>query len=231
MNMNERILMIVTSNGRLGGTDKPSGYWAEELAAPYRLFESAGMDVTIASPLGGSPPLDPMSLGEYETDLVRQFLGEPAIQTKLTSLPRLEQVAKQEFTAVFVVGGFGVMWDLTTDAFAHRIVEAHVRRRRPVAAVCHAPALFAQIKIDGAPLLAGKSATGFSNAEEEAVSLGVDRLFVENELRRAGATYQKSDALFAAHVVRDGLVLTGQNPASSSALARQLLDVLRESRQ
>jgi len=218
--------MVITSNGFLGKSGRPSGYWGEELAAPYRVFEKAGLEIVLASPAGGEPPLDPMSLGQYETDVVKTFRADPIARARVAKTARLADVAERSFDGIFVVGGFGVMWDVVGDPTLQRLVVRHLGAGRPVAAVCHAPALLANTKVNEASVLAGRAATGFSDAEEEAVSLGVERPYVESLLRAAGARYEKSGSVFAPHVVRDGLLLTGQNPASSEELATMLVQAV-----
>jgi len=226
MSSSPRILMVVTSNNRLAHTDRPSGLWVEELAEPYRRFEQAGIDITIASPKGGRPPFDDMSLvGDYRTSVVDEFLSDPEVETRLQATSTLAQAREQEFDAVFVVGGFGVMWDLVGDQNLNEILSRTAAAGQPIAAVCHAPAALASVRLqDGQGLIDGIRVTGFSNDEENAVALGVDYVAtVEDALRGAGGLYEKSDQIFGPYVVTDGLVLTGQNPASSGALADALV--------
>ncbi len=225
-----KILMIVTSNDRLGETERKTGYWAEELAAPYRVFEAAGFTFDIASPRGGTPPIDPMSLMDmYQTPVVQQFLQDPVVQARLEQTLRLDQVDGTLYDAIFVVGGFGVMWDLYSNTTLHSLIAHGIDADLPVAAVCHAPSALAQVRFkNGDALVRGRRVTGFSNAEEDAVALGVVMpTFVEDALRNAGSEYVKGENLFGSFIVRDGLLLTGQNPSSSEALAHELVAALR----
>jgi putative intracellular protease/amidase len=230
MTASPHVLMVVTSNSRLADTGRSTGLWVEELAAPYQVFREEGFTVDIASPLGGRPPFDELSLADqYVTPAVRTFLDDPGTPGLLEKVERLKDVAGRSYDGVFVVGGFGVMWDLVGDPDLLGIIAGTAEAGLPLAAVCHAPAVLADVRLsDGTPLIRDKAVTGFSDDEEEAVALGVryDRT-VERALRGAGASYSKGDAVFASHVVRDGRLHTGQNPASSEALARELASDIR----
>jgi putative intracellular protease/amidase len=224
------VLMVVTSNSQLADAGRPTGLWVEELAAPYLVFQEAGFTIDIASPKGGRPPFDEFSLGEdYVTPAVRSFLNDPGINGRLDKVERLEDVVDRPYDGVFVVGGFVVMWDLVGDPHLLRLLTSSAEADLPIAAVCHAPAVLADFRLsDGTPLVLNKAVTGFSDHEENAVALGVHYTrTVEGALRAAGASYSKGDALFDPHIMTDGHLHTGQNPASSEALARQLVRDIR----
>lgn len=224
------VLMVVTSNSQLADTGRPTGLWVEELAAPYQVFQEAGFTVDIASPKGGHPPFDEISLAdEYVTPAVRAFLDDPAVLARLEKVERLQDVTDRSYDGIFVVGGFGVMWDLVGDPHLVSLLASTAEAGLPLAAVCHAPAVLADIRLgDGTLLIQNKAVTGFSDDEENAVALGVHYTrTVEQALRAAGASYSKSDSVFAPHIVSDGRLHTGQNPSSSEALARQLAQDIR----
>ncbi|MFK0113801.1 type 1 glutamine amidotransferase domain-containing protein [Streptomyces sp. NPDC091217] len=230
MSSSPRVLMVVTSNSRLADTDRPTGLWVEELAAPYQVFRKEGFAVDIASPKGGRPPFDEFSLGaEYVTPAVRSFLDDPDSSARLDRVERLQDVVDRTYDGVFVVGGFGVMWDLVGDPHLLAVLSRTADADLPLAAVCHAPAVLADVRLgDGTPLLRNKTVTGFSDDEEQAVDLGVHyERTVEQALRASGATYSKNDSVFTPHVARDGRLHTGQNPASSEALALQFAQDVR----
>jgi putative intracellular protease/amidase len=230
MNAVPHVLMVVTSNSELANTGRQTGLWVEELAAPYRIFLKEGFEVDIASPKGGRPPFDEFSLTEqYVTPAVREFLDDPITASVLDAVIPLEQVSANRYDGVFLVGGFGVMWDLVGDADLLAILSAAAEAGLPIAAVCHAPAVLADVQLpDGTALIRGKSVTGFSDAEEEAVALGVDYArTVEGALRGAGGNYSQTETIFGPHVVSDGRLHTGQNPASSDALAQRLVEDIR----
>ncbi len=224
------VLMVVTSNSLLADTRRPTGLWVEELAAPYQVFQEAGFTIDIASPKGGRPPFDEISLAdEYVTPAVRAFLDDPAILARMDKVERLEDVTGRSYDGIFVVGGFGVMWDLVGDPHLLSLLASTAEAGLPLAAVCHAPAVLADVRLgDGTLLIQNKAVTGFSDDEENAVALGVHYTrTVEEALRAAGASYSKSDLVFAPHIVSDGRLHTGQNPSSSEALARQLAQDIR----
>jgi putative intracellular protease/amidase len=226
-----KILVVVTSNSALGDSGRETGLWAEELAMPYRVLEEAGLGFDIASPKGGTPPIDGISLAdEYMSPAIKEFLDDSAVQERLTRTITLVEAAGRSYDGVFVVGGFGVMWDLVGHRDLTTILASAADADRPIAAVCHAPAALARVRLaDGTSLVDGRSVTGFSNAEEDAVALGVDYpATVEDALRAAGGKYEHAERVFDPHVVTDGRLHTGQNPASSEVLARRLAeDVLR----
>ncbi len=222
------ILMILTSHDKLGDTGNKTGFWLEEFASPYYALKDAGAEITLASPKGGQPPIDPNSDAEgAQTDATRRFKSDSAAQEHLAHTKKLADVQADGFDAVFFPGGHGPLWDLAEDPDSIRLIEAFAHSDRPVGAVCHAPAVFRNTKAkDGTALVAGRRATGFSNSEEDAVGLtDVVPFLVEDMLQANGATYE-SGADWAPFVVTDGLLVTGQNPASSEAAAKALLDLL-----
>ncbi|WP_217559284.1 type 1 glutamine amidotransferase domain-containing protein [Streptomyces sp. GbtcB6] len=230
MTSSPRVLMVVTSNSQLADTGRSTGLWVEELAAPYQVFQKEGFAIDIASPKGGRPPFDDFSLGEeYVTPAVRSFLDNPDNSALLDAVERLQDVAERPYDGVFVVGGFGVMWDLVGDAHLLAVLSRTADAGLPLAAVCHAPAVLADVRLgDGTPLIRDRTVTGFSDDEENAVNLGVHYTrTVEQALRAAGATYSKNDSVFVPHVVHDGRLHTGQNPASSEALALEFAQDVR----
>ncbi|AUQ59806.1 type 1 glutamine amidotransferase domain-containing protein [Phaeobacter inhibens] len=223
-----KILMVLTSHDKLGDTGEKTGFWLEEFAAPYYVLKDAGADITLASPKGGQPPLDPKSDDESaQTDATRRFKEDTAAQDVLANTKRLAEVKDGGFDAVFYPGGHGPLWDLAEDADSRRLIEAFAHSDRPVGAVCHAPAVFRHTKdADGAPLVQGKRVTGFSNSEEDGVGLtDVVPFLVEDMLAQNGATYEKGDD-WASFALTDGKLVTGQNPASSEEAAKQLLALL-----
>ena len=224
-----KILMVLTSHDRLGDTGKKTGFWLEELAAPYYVVRDAGADIVLASPLGGQPPLDPKSdAPEAQTDATRRFRADKPAMQALASTRALASIRAEDFDAVFYPGGHGPLWDLADSRESAALIEATLAAGKPVAAVCHAPGVLRDVKAPGgAPLVRGKRVTGFANTEEEAVGLTkVVPFLVEDMLRAAGAHYSKG-VDWQSHVVVDGLLVTGQNPASSAAGAEALLQVLQ----
>ncbi|WP_293678869.1 type 1 glutamine amidotransferase domain-containing protein [uncultured Phenylobacterium sp.] len=223
-----KILMILTSHDTLGDTGRKTGFWLEEFAAPYYVFKDAGAEVTLASPKGGQPPIDPKSdePGNQTAPMAR-FKADPETQRVLANTVRLDSVSAGDFDAIFYSGGHGPMWDLTDNPTSIALIEAFWKAGKPVAAVCHAPAVFHKVMIDGAPLVKGKRVTGFTNSEEEAVQLThVVPFLVEDELKRLGGLYEKTDDWLPFAVV-DGRLVTGQNPASSTVGAQELLRLLK----
>jgi putative intracellular protease/amidase len=224
-----KILMVLTSHDRLGDTGKKTGFWLEEFAAPYYVFKDAGATLTLASPQGGQPPLDPKSdAPDAQTEATRRFRDDPAAQQALANTVKLSGVSPDEFDAVFYPGGHGPLWDLAEDPDSIRLIETMFAAGKAVAAVCHAPGVLRHVKgPDGAPLVRGKRVTGFTNTEEAAVQLtDVVPFLVEDVLIRNGGNYSKGPD-WAPYVVTDGRLVTGQNPASSEAGAHALLDLLR----
>ncbi|EWH03104.1 type 1 glutamine amidotransferase domain-containing protein [Halomonas sp. BC04] len=226
--MSKRILMVLTSHDRLGDTGEPTGFWLEELAAPYYACLDAGAEVTLASPKGGKPPLDPKSdAEESQTDATRRFKQDQQAQQALADTHRLSEVNADDFDAIFYPGGHGPLWDLVDNADSIRLIEAFWAQQKPVAAVCHAPIVLIHARdTEGEPIIRGREVTGFTNEEEEAVGLtGVVPRLVENALKEGGAHYSKAD-VFTPYTRRDGLLITGQNPPSSEPVAKVLLEAL-----
>ena len=224
------ILMVLTSHDQLGDTGRKTGFWLEEFAAPYYVFKDAGADVTLASPKGGQPPLDPKSdEDEFQTDATRRFKQDAAAQAALAGTVELSTVSSDDFEAVFYPGGHGPLWDLAENADSVKLIEAMFALGKPVAAVCHAPGVFRHVMAqDSLPLLKGMAATGFSNTEEEAVQLtDIVPFLVEDALRKCGAKYSKGPD-WLPYVVVDGNLITGQNPASSEAGAIEVLKQLQK---
>jgi putative intracellular protease/amidase len=225
--MNKKILLVVTSHDRLGTTGKPTGFWLEELAVPYQALVAAGADVTIASPKGGTPPVDPGSAKDPTGD-VAAFLADATAAAKLAKTVRLSDAAREAWDAVFVAGGHGVMWDLAEEPAIAQLLSKTFADGGVVAAVCHGPAaLVGATAPDGKPLVAGRRVAGFSDEEERAVEL--DRVVpfaLESKLRELGGRYERGP-MWQSFAVRDGKLVTGQNPASSRAVAAQLLEALR----
>jgi len=220
-----KILMVLTSHDRLGDTGRKTGFWLEELAAPYYVFKDAGADVVLASPEGGRPPLDPKSAEPgFQTDATRRFEADAAAMARLAETTRLDAVGHEGFDAVFYPGGHGPLWDLAEDPASIGLIEAMLAAGKPVALVCHAPGVLRHAKAPyGRPLVEGRNVTGFTNTEEEAVGLTeVVPFLVEDALKRNGGLYAKG-ADWEPFVVADGLLITGQNPASSAPTAERLL--------
>ena len=222
------ILMVLTSHDQLGDTGKKTGFWLEELAAPYYVFKEAGAEITLASPNGGQPPLDPASnKPDAQTDDTHRFETDVAAMEQLANTVRLDSVRQDEFDAVFYPGGHGPMWDLTNDANSIQLIESFLEANKPVALVCHAPGVLQNVKTaDGRPLVEGKRVTGFTNTEEAAVGLtDIVPYLVEDVLTAQGGQFQKTED-WGVLVVTDGLLTTGQNPSSSAAAATRLVEEL-----
>ena len=222
-----KILMVLTSHDKLGDTGRKTGFWLEEFAAPYFTFLDAGATVTVASPNGGQPPLDPVSdAPEGQTELTRRFKEDRSAQEVLANTVKLSDVKASDYDAVFYPGGHGPMWDLAEDPHSIRLIEDFYSSGKPVAAVCHAPGVLHRVQFQGQPLVKGKRVTGFTNSEEEAVHLTkVVPFLVEDELKRLGARFEKKPSWQPFSIV-DGRLITGQNPASSTSAAQSLLEVL-----
>lgn len=224
-----KILMVLTSHDQLGNTGKKTGFWLEEFAAPYFAFKDAGVQLTLASPKGGQPPLDPKSdEPDAQTEATERFRKDAEAQSALASTVVLSSVKADDYDAIFYPGGHGPLWDLAEDKHSIALIEAFYKAGKPVAAVCHAPGVLRHAKgADGQPLVKGKKVTGFTNSEEEAVQLThVVPFLVEDELKAKGGIYSKGPD-WASYVLTDGLLLTGQNPASSQAAAEALLAKLK----
>ena len=222
-----KILMVLTSHDQLGNTGRKTGFWLEEFAAPFFVFRDAGVHLTLASPKGGQPPIDPKSdLPENQTPAMARFKKDAAAQEALAHTNKLKDMKSEDFDTIFYVGGHGPMWDLVDNPDSIALIESFYNSGKPVAAVCHSPAVFHRAMHNGAPLVKGKHVTGFTNGEEEAVHLThVVPFLVEDELKRIGGLYEKAKD-WESHAVVDGRLVTGQNPASSTAAAQSLLKLL-----
>ena len=225
-----KVLMILTSHDQLGNTGRKTGFWLEELAAPYYVFKDPGAEITLASPKGGRPPLDPKSdEPEFRTDLTRRFENDAAAETQLDETVRLDSVKQETFDTVFYPGGHGPMWDLAEDKNSVKLIESFLAAGKPIALVCHAPGVLRHVKTpDGTPLVQGKKVTGFTDGEEQEMGLTkVVPFLVEDELINLGATFSKVKN-WGVHTVSDGHLITGQNPASSGPAAKVLIEKLNE---
>jgi putative intracellular protease/amidase len=223
-----KILMVLTSHDKLGDTGRRTGFWLEEFAAPYYTFKDAGAEIVLASPKGGQPPLDPKSNEpDFQTDLTRRFEADPDAKAQLAATVRLDSVRAEDFDTVFYPGGHGPMWDLAEDQTSIKLLESMIGAGKPIALVCHAPGALRHVRTaDGKPLVQGKKVTGFTNSEEEAVGLTkVVPFLVEDELKAKGGIFSKT-ADWQPYVLTDGLLITGQNPASSAPAAKALLKLL-----
>ncbi|GAA4227982.1 type 1 glutamine amidotransferase domain-containing protein [Actinomadura meridiana] len=225
-----KVLIVLTSHDELGTTGRKTGFWLEELAAPYYRFKHAGAEVVLASPKGGRPPLDPKSNEPaFQTDETRRFEADPEAMAALSHTVRLGSVSADDYDTVFYPGGHGPLWDLAEDPDSVRLIETIVRAGKPLALVCHAPGALRHVtNPDGTPFVRGRRITGFTNEEEAAVGLtGIVPFLVEDELKRLGADYSKTDD-WQPHVLTDDQLVTGQNPASSGPGADALLALLDE---
>jgi putative intracellular protease/amidase len=223
-----KVLIVLTSHGELGNTGEKTGFWIEEFASPYYILADAGVDLTLASPKGGQPPVDPKSeSSDAQSSSTKRFYGDYDLIDKVAHTLKLSEVNETDYDAVFYPGGHGPLWDLSADAISITLIENFYKNNKPVAFVCHAPAALLKVKApDGEPLVKGKEVTGFSDTEEEAVKLTkVVPFLLEDELKKLGAHYSKGDN-WNSYVKEDGLLITGQNPASSEAVAKLLLTAI-----
>jgi putative intracellular protease/amidase len=222
-----RILMVLTSHDQLGNTGRKTGFWLEEFAAPYFVFRDAGVEVTLASPKGGQPPLDPKSdLPENQTPAMARFKQDKAAQQALANTVKLADMKAENFETVFYVGGHGPLWDLAESAVSIALLESFYNSGKVIALVCHSPGVLRHVMYQGEPLVKGKRVTGFTNDEEEAVQLThVVPFLVEDELKRLGAKFEKLPN-WQPHSIVDGRLITGQNPASSTSAAQALMKLL-----
>jgi putative intracellular protease/amidase len=222
-----KILMVLTSHDQLGNTGRKTGFWLEEFAAPYYVFRDAGVNLTLASPKGEQPPIDPKSdLPENQTPAMTRFKRDPEAQKQLSQTVKLADMKSDDFDTIFYVGGHGPMWDLVDNPDSIALIESFYNSGKAAAAVCHSPAVFHRVMYRGEPLVKGKRVTGFTNGEEAAVNLThVVPFLVEDELKRIGGLYEKA-ADWAPFAVVDGRLVTGQNPASSTTAAKARLEVL-----
>jgi putative intracellular protease/amidase len=224
-----KILIVLTSHSALGNTGEKTGFWIEEFASPFYVLADAGADISIASPDGGQPPVDPKSeLAEAQTPSTKRFYSDPASIDKVAHSLKLIDVKHSDYDAVFYPGGHGPLWDLATDKNSIRLIEEFYKSQKPISFVCHAPAALIHAKSEnGQPLVKGKQVTGFSNTEEEGVKLTkVVPFSLEDELKKLGALYTKGSD-WGSYAKQDGLIITGQNPASSEAVAKLLLKTLK----
>jgi len=225
-----KILFVLTSHSELGNTGKKTGFWIEEFAAPYYILKDAGALITLASPKGKKPPVDPQSAEPAsQTAATHRFDKDKDLQLLLANTKKLSDMSASDFDAIFYPGGHGPLWDLTNDQNSIHLIEAFWKSKKPVVAVCHAPSVLLNVNDEsGDPLVKGKKVTGFTNTEEDAVQLTkVVPFLLEDELKGKGGIYSKKED-WASYVIKDGLLITGQNPASSAEAARQLLAVLKK---
>jgi len=225
-----KVLIVLTSHGDLGNTGHKTGFWIEEFAAPYYVLADAGVQITLASPRGGQPPIDPKSeMADSQTKATRRFDSDGALKEKLAHTIKLSEIKVEDYDAVFYPGGHGPLWDLANDKTSIALIETFYAQKKPVAFVCHAPGALVKAKLpNGEPLVNGKEVTGFSNTEEAAVQLTkVVPFLLEDEMKKLGGLYSKG-ADWGSYVKVDGLLITGQNPASSEAAANALLNLLKQ---
>ena len=227
-----KVLIVLTSHSDLGTTGKKTGFWVEEFAAPYYVLADAGVQLTIASPKGGQPPVDPKSESpDAQTPATERFYSDNETIDKVAHTLKLSEINQDDYDAVFYPGGHGPLWDLANDEHSIHLIEDLYNHQKPIAFVCHAPAALIKVKDkEGEPLVKNKEVTGFSDSEEEAVGLTkIVPFLLEDELQKRGARYSKG-ADWSSFVKKDGLLITGQNPASSSEVARLLLSTLNENK-
>ena len=225
-----KVLIVLTSHGELGNTGEKTGFWIEEFASPYYVLADAGAELTLASPKGGQPPVDPKSeSADAQSSYTKRFYGDYDLIDKVAHTFKLSEINEADYDAVFYPGGHGPLWDLATDATSIALIENFYKNNKPVAFVCHASAALLKVKApDGEPLVKGKEVTGFSDTEEDAVKLSkVVPFLLEDELKKLGALYSKGDN-WSSYVKTDGLLITGQNPASSEAVAKLLLMAIND---
>jgi putative intracellular protease/amidase len=222
-----KILMVTTSHDQLGNTGRKTGFWLEEFAAPYFVFRDADVQLTLASPKGGQPPIDPKSdLPEAQTPAMTRFKEDTAAQKHLSQTVRLADMRSEDYDTIFYVGGHGPMWDLVDNPDSIALIESFYNSGKVISAVCHSPAVFHRVMQNGVPVVKGKRVTGFTNGEEEAVHLtNVVPFLVEDELKRVGARYEKAPD-WESFAIVDGRIVTGQNPASSTAAAQALVALI-----
>ena len=224
-----KILMVLTSHAELGDTGRKTGFWVEEFAAPYYVFTDAGAEVTLTSPKGKKPPIDPSSTKEdAQTNATKRFDADEELQERLAQTVKMEDIDSADYDAVFYPGGHGPLWDLANDLKSISLIEEFNAQMKPMAFVCHAPGVLANVEDHKKPLVRGKNVTGFANSEEEAAGLtDVVPFLVEDKLNQLGANYSKGED-WNSYVMVDGRLITGQNPASSAKAARELLKMLQK---
>jgi putative intracellular protease/amidase len=222
-----KIVMVLTSHDQLGNTGRKTGFWLEEFAAPYFVFRDAGVELTLASPKGGQPPVDPKSdLPENQTPAMARFKKDERAQKELSQTVKLDTIKAKDYDTVFYVGGHGPMWDLAESPVSIALLESFYNSGKPIALVCHSPGVLHRVTYKGEPIVKGKRVTGFANSEEEEVHLThVVPFLVEDELKRLGGIYEKAPN-WQSFAIVDGRLLTGQNPASSTAAAQTLLKLV-----
>lgn len=225
-----KILMVLTSHDKLGDTGKKTGFWVEEFAAPYYVLADAGAEITLASPKGGQPPIDPSSTTEdAQTEATKRFDKDEELKKKLANTNKLEDVNASDYDGVFYPGGHGPLWDLANNLESIALIEEFNQQMKPMAFVCHAPGVLANVEDHKKPLVRGKDVTGFTNSEEDAVGLSdVVPFKVEDKMNQLGANFSKGED-WSSYVKVDGKLVTGQNPASSEKAARELLFLLQKS--
>ena len=224
-----KILIVLTSHGTLGDTGEKTGFWIEEFATPYYILADAGATLTVASPKGGQPPVDPKSeAADAQTPATERFYKDYTLIDKVAHTLPLSEIKGTDYDAVFYPGGHGPLWDLVNDKHSIRLIEDFYNQQKPIAFVCHAPAALVNVKVkNNEPLIKGKQLTCFSNTEEEAVGLTkIVPFLLEDELKKNGAHYSKGND-WSSYVKQDGVLITGQNPASSEAIAKILLAILK----
>lgn len=224
-----KILFVLTSHSDLGDSGEKTGFWIEEFATPYYVLADAGAEITIASPKGGQPPVDPKSeLTDAQTDATQRFYKDNVLIDKVAHSFKLQAIKQEDYDAVFYPGGHGPLWDLANDKTSIKLIEEFYNNQKPISFVCHAPAALVNVKAEnGEPLVKGKNLTGFSNTEEEGAKLtNIVPFLLEDELKKNGAHYSKGND-WASFVKQDGLLITGQNPASSKGVAELLLKTLK----
>ncbi|WP_413999637.1 type 1 glutamine amidotransferase domain-containing protein [Flavobacterium sp. W1B] len=223
----KKVLFVLTSHDKLGDTGEKTGYWTEEFAAPYYELADKGVQIDIATPLGGQPPIDPKSEDPASaTEDTKRLDKDNALLAKLKNTIKLADVKESNYDAIFYPGGHGPLWDLATDKNSAALIEKFYTSKKPLAFVCHSPAVLKNVKVNGDYLVKGKKLTGFSNTEEAAVGLTkVVPFLLEDALQANGAHYSKG-ADWNPYAVVDGLLITGQNPASSKLVAEKLLQQL-----
>lgn len=225
-----KILIVLTSHSQLGTTDQKTGFWIEEFATPYYLLKEAGAQITLASPKGGQPPIDPKSdAPENQTESTVRYKKDKNLLQLMEHTTKLKDVLSKNFDAIFYPGGHGPLWDLATNKNSIQLIEDFWDAKKPIAAVCHAPSVLLNVKDeDGDYLIKGKNVTGFSNSEEKAVQLDkIVPFLLEDALKKQGGLYSKKED-WSSYVVKDGILITGQNPASSGAVAKELLALLEK---
>lgn len=223
-----KILIVLTSYSKLGNTNEKTGFWIEEFATPYYIFKEAGAQITLATPNGGQPPIDPKSdTPENQTPATVKYKNDKSLLKLMANTLRLEDVSEKNFDALFYPGGHGPLWDLATNKNSIQLIEDFWDAKKPIATVCHAPSVLLNVKNeDGNFMISGKNVTGFSNTEEKAVQLDkIVPFLLEDELKNKGGIYTKKED-WQSYAVKDGLLITGQNPASSEAVAQELLSLL-----